>query len=238
MYLAIYVLLVIVIQFIVNSYVITSTCGGNITDNMSAAGIFTFIPWTLIFGTVILVLSIYPGFKTAFSDVIGYFYVSSNANKVLTELLVDREIQSKIDGDKTLSLEKKEELQNAADAIIKIFGNTSILINQIVPNNFNRYWDILKPLMKEKYQINSPLSDDIKNQLFDLVVTRDNVGEAMWFIYTGILLTAIVQMKLTARGCSSNIKTMEKNYQTFLDQENAVKSKQQLSTSSTYTITG
>jgi len=237
MYLAIYVLLVIVIQFIVNSYVITSTCGGNITDNMGAAGIYTFIPWSLIFGAVILILSIYPGFKTAFSDVIGYFFVSSTANKLLTELLIDREIQTKIDNDKQLSHEKKEELQTAADAIIKIFGNTSILINQIVPNTFPRYWDILKPLMKEKYQTNSPLSDDIKNQLFDLVVTRDNVGEAMWFIYTGILLTSIVQMKLTVRGCTNNPKTMEKNYQTFLEQENAAKSQQQLATSSTYTIT-
>jgi hypothetical protein len=204
---------------------------------MGAAGVFTFIPWTLIFGAVILVLSIYPGFKSPFSDVIGYFYVSNNANKILTELLVDRNIQHKIDADTTLTPEKKNQLQTSADAIIKIFGNTSILINQIVPNNFNRYWDILKPLMKDKYQVNSPLSDGIKNQLFDLVVSRDNVGEAMWFIYTGILLTAIVQMKITTRGCNSNPKTMEKNYQTFLEEEQKTKSKQQLATSTTYTMT-
>ena len=92
--------------------------------------------------------------------------------------------------------------------------------------------------MKDKYQINSSLSEDIKNKMFDLVVTRDNVGEAMWFIYTGILLTAIVQMKLTARGCSNNATTMEKNYQAFLEQEKTSQSKQDLSTSSTYTLTG
>jgi hypothetical protein len=91
--------------------------------------------------------------------------------------------------------------------------------------------------MKPKYQINSPQTDEIKEQLFDLVVTRDNVGESMWFIYTGILLTSIVQMKITTRGCANNPKTMEKNYQTFLDAENTAKSKQDLATSSTYTIT-
>ena len=71
MYLAIYFLLVIVIQFIVNASIISSTCGGNITENMGAAGVFTFLPWTLIFGVIIVILTIYPGFKSAFSDVIG-----------------------------------------------------------------------------------------------------------------------------------------------------------------------
>ena len=54
MYLAIYFLLVLVIQFIVNSSVISSMCGGNITENMGAAGVFTFLPWTLMFGVIIV----------------------------------------------------------------------------------------------------------------------------------------------------------------------------------------
>jgi hypothetical protein len=90
MYLAIYLLLVMVIQFLVNASIISSNCGGNITENMGAAGVFTFLPWTLIFGVLAVVLTIYPGFKSAFSDVIGYFYVSSSANKILTELLIDK----------------------------------------------------------------------------------------------------------------------------------------------------
>jgi hypothetical protein len=87
MYLAIYLLLVMVIQFMVNASIISSNCGGSITENMGAAGVFTFLPWTLIFGVVILILTIYPGFKSAFSDVVGYFWISSSANKIITELL-------------------------------------------------------------------------------------------------------------------------------------------------------
>ena len=89
MYLGIYVLLVIVLQFLVNTSLITSNCGGNVTDNIGAAGLLTFFPWALIFGVLIMVLTIYPGFKSAFSDVVGYFYISGSANKVLTELLID-----------------------------------------------------------------------------------------------------------------------------------------------------
>ena len=237
MYLAIYLLLVMVIQFIVNASIITSTCGGNITENMGAAGVFTFLPWTLIFGVVILILTIYPGFKSAFSDVVGYFWISSSANKIITELLVDPEVQKKIDADTTSTPEQKEAMQSAADAIIKICGNTSVLINQIVPTNFNSYWSILTPLMKDKYKQSGPETDKMKNELFELVVSRDNVGESMWYMYTGILLTSLVQLKMTTRGCSNNAQTMEQNYQQFLASEEKSKQQKDLSTSTTYTIT-
>jgi hypothetical protein len=236
MYLAIYVLLVIVIQFIVNSSIVASSCGGNITENMGSAGVLTFLPWILIFGVLVLILTIYPGFKSAFSDVVGYYYVSSSATKILTELLINQEIQQKMTEDPNMSPEQKEALETAADTIIKICGNTSILINQIVPSNFEQYWGILTPLMKDKYKAGGPEADKIQNDLFELVVTRDNVGEAMWYIYTGLLLTSIVQLKITTRGCNSNPKTMEANYQKFLEQEQKSKEKQQ-SAQTTYTIT-
>jgi hypothetical protein len=236
MYLAIYVLLVIVIQFIVNSSIITSNCGGNISENIGAAGVLTFLPWTLIFGVLIIILTVYPGFKSAFADVVGYYYVSSNANKLLTELLINRDVEDKITDDESMTPEKKKALESAADAIIKICGNTSVIINQIVPNNFEDYWQILTPLMKDTYKSGGEMADKMKQDLFDVVVTRDNIGEAMWYIYTGLLLTSIVQLKITNRGCVTNPKTMSDNYQKFLQQEEAAQ-QQKESASTTYTVT-
>ena len=263
LYLAVYLLLVMVIQFIVNASIITTTCGGSISENMGAAGVFTFIPWTLIFGVIILVLTMYPGFKSAFSDVIGYFYVSTSANKLLTDLLVNKDIEkvltdspeTKIKPSSSNNLATnsgvemtpitptvgggdKEKMQDAADLIIKICGNTSILINQIVPSNFENYWNLLTPLKKDKYKNdNDTETQTLRNQLFELVVTRDNIGEAMWYVYTGLLLTSIVQLKITTRGCSSNPKTMEQNYQKFLDTQEEVTKQKEQATSTTYTIT-
>ena len=237
MYLAIYLLLVMVIQFMVNASIIASTCGGSITENIGASGVLTFLPWTLIFGVIIVILTIYPGFKSAFSDVVGYYWVSSSANKVLTELLVDPTVQKKIDEDKTLTTEQKDDMMTAADTIIKICGNASILINQIVPSNFKSYWELLqKSLFKPKYQNDNPETIKIRDELFEIVVTRDNVGEAMWYMYTGLLLTALVQLKITTRGCASNPKTMEANYQQFKDAEQKVNKQNSLATGTTYTI--
>lgn len=238
MYLAIYLLLVMVIQFMVNVSIISSTCGGNITENMGAAGVLTFLPWTLIFGVLVVILTVYPGFKSAFSDVIGYFWVSGSANKIITELLVDPKIQKKMDEDTNSTPQQKEAMMTAADTIIKICGNTSVLINQIVPSNFQSYWNILTPLLKPKYQTDNPDTAKIKNELFEISVTRDNVGEAMWYIYTGLLLTSLVQLKITTRGCVSNPKTMEENNQKFKDAQQKAAQEKETATNTTYTITG
>ena len=236
LYLGIYLVLVMLIQFVVNASIISTNCGGSISENIGAAGVLTFIPWSLIFGVIIMVLIMYPGFKSAFSDVIGYFYISGPATQIITELLVNRDVEKKLTGNETK--EERESLEDAADTIIKICGNTSILINQIVPDNFQDYWKILNPLKKSKYRDeNSPETKDIEKQFFDLVVTRDNIGEALWYIYTGILITSIIQLKITSRGCSTNPATMEKNYKEFLKKEEEAKAKQAEADSTVYTIT-
>ena len=235
--LAVYFFAILIVQFIVNAYVVTQACGGSITQNIAASGGYTFIPWTLLFGIVIVVLMIFPGFKSAFSDVVGYFYVASSANKLLTELLVNKDVQTKIDADGASTPQQKAAMQQAADMIVKICGNTSILINQIVPSNFVEYWNLLRPLMKSQYQTDGALSDEKRNELFELVITRDNVGEAMWYIYTGFLISSIVQLKITTRGCVINPAQMAKNYQNYVSEQEQSEKQQQQATSAVYTIT-
>lgn len=221
-FLAIYFFAVIIIQCIVNINVINESCGGSTSDNIGYAGLITIIPWTLIFGILLVVLTIYPGFKSAFSDVVGYFWISNSANKLITELLIDRNVQENLS--ETLSQPTKDEIEKAADAIIKICGNSAVLVNQMTPQNYQHFWEILNPLKKEKYRINSKTYDESetiekRNQLFDLVVTKDNIGEAMWFLYTGILVTSVVQLKISSRGCKNNTKTMEENYEKFKEEQ-------------------
>jgi hypothetical protein len=56
-------------------------------------------------------------------------------------------------------------------------------------------------------------------------------------MYTGILLTSLVQLKMTTRGCANNAQTMEKNYKQFLAAEEKSKQQKDLATSTTYTHT-
>ena len=55
-YLAIYVFVVMLGQFALNAAIIRSTCGGTMAETLSSAGFYTFIPWTLVFGVLVLIL--------------------------------------------------------------------------------------------------------------------------------------------------------------------------------------
>ena len=248
MMLGAYFLVVIISQFFINSYIITSTCGGNVMGNLKDSALYTFIPWTLIFGVVIVILYAYPDIKSAFSDVFGYYYVATSANNIITDLLVNEEVNTTLSTPivepstdiNTNPLEQpnkninisggsksynggaeptRDQLIKASDLIIKICGNMSILINQIIPSNFNQYWTMLTPLFKEKYRNDDAALNQKKSELYDLVVARDNVGEGMWYIYTGILLCSLVQFKLSSVGCKSDQQTLENNYKKFKKQE-------------------
>jgi hypothetical protein len=162
--LAFYLGVVVVIQFFLNTGYLMSKCGGSLDKNIGAAALFTFIPWILIFGVMIAVLIIFPGFKSAFSDVLGYFVVAGSANDIFGSIFIGTDINDMID--KTSDVSKKNELTHAAEAIMKICGNKSILINQMNPDNFLNIWQTLKPLMNPGAYENV----EIQTQLLNLVV--------------------------------------------------------------------
>lgn len=229
--LAIYFMLIILTQFALNASTIISTCGGSITQNIGVAFVMTFIPWVFIFGLLIAVIVMFPGIKSAFSDVIGYFVVSGSANTLLSELLIDTNLSATMENS-SMTGEQKTAMEAASEVVMKLKGDTGILINQITPENFIGYWNTLQPLMNPIYKNNLEKQD----QLLQLVTLRDNIGEACWYIYTAILLISIVQYNLAARGCVKDLATMEKDYQDFLTKEDQIDADQKKATATTYTI--
>lgn len=126
---------------------------------------------------MIIVLIVFPGFKSAFSDVVGYFYVSNSAHTLLSNLLlIDESISSEINKATVNDETTQKAMKHAANVIIKLFGNLGILINQIVPSNFIDYWKLLDPLMKPEYRNNN--NEQIRTDFLNIVISRDNVGEA------------------------------------------------------------
>ena len=200
--LVLYYSIVMVSQFIMNSIYLTNKCSGDVGENIWYAFYITLGPWTFIFALLLIVLNSFPDIKSAFSDVFGYFYISKSANEIFSKLLVgDKEINNNIN-DLNISDNKKDDLIRTSDAIIKIMGNKSVFINQMTTTNFLNMWEIFEPLMKT----NIDNKQDLKTKLFELVRTKDNIGEMMWYIYTGILVISIVSYKLTIKECSPNLK--------------------------------
>jgi hypothetical protein len=237
--LALYLMIVLLVQFSLNTSSVVSKCGGSLSSNLGYAALVTFGPWLAIFGILIVVLISFPGMKSAFSDVIGYYAVSNSANKLLADLLIDTDVNDKIKaaGDNTDDT-KKQAMQDAAEAVMKMVGNVSIMINQIVPSNFLQYWQMLLPLMKDKYQ-SSPDSVETATKeqaLLDLVVMRDNIGEACWYIYTSILLISIIQYRIATKKCENDPKLMNAKYDDYLEQQKKAEATKKLANSTAYTL--
>ncbi len=216
----IYFMAVLLFQLVINMSTLENKCGGGWTANLGYAALITFGPWLAIFGILIAVMINFPGMKSAFSDVIGYYAVANSANKLLAEMLVDTDINDKIkqasDGtDET----KKQAMQDAAEAVMKMVGNISILINQIVPSNFMSYWKTLIPLMKNPDAADLP---EKQQALLDIVVLRDNIGEACWYIYTAILLISIIGYKIANKACEVDPKVANAKYDQYLDKQQAI----------------
>jgi hypothetical protein len=217
----------------VNASVMVTKCGGSLIQNIGSAFLITLIPWIFIFGGVILSLIMFPGFKSAFSNVIGYFAVSNSANNILSELLVNTDLNQTINAAKDTDPKKIDNLKSAAEAIIKLCGNMSILINQIVPSNFVEYWAMLLPLMKEQYQAGAP---EMKQKLLDAVVVRDNIGEALWYIYTAVLLISITQYNIMSKPCNKDLVTLQASQDEYLKTEKKINADSEKQKSTIYTL--
>ena len=207
-----------------------SKCGGSLDKNIGAAALFTFIPWILMFGVMLAILIMFPGFKSAFSDVLGYYAVSNSANDLFSSILIGTDINEQIETSSDPS--RKQELTKAAEAIMKICGNKSILINQMNPENFINIWDNLKPLMLPNAYENT----DIKQQLLNLVVLKDNIGEAFWYVYTAILISSIVYYNLATRGCVKSVDQIKSDHDAYIKQQEEANKTQELNNSTTYTL--
>jgi len=226
--LAFYIGFIVTSQLFLNIAYLMAKCGGSLDKNIGAAALFTFIPWILIFGIMLLVLIIFPGFKSAFADVIGYYVVAGGANDIFSSILIGTDLNEMIE--KSGSDEQKKQLTQAAEAIVKICGNKSILINQINPDNFLEIWNVLKPLMTP----NSFENIEIKQKLLDLVVLKDNIGEAFWYVYSAILISSIVYYNLATRGCIKSVDQIKSQHEEYLQKQEEANNKQELNNSTTY----
>ena len=215
-YTLIYFIVLFVIQICVGWSVVNATKCDIVQDKGRVLGeVFksTALPWLFIFGFSLVVVLLKPNFKSVFSNVYGYFIVKATANSILTDLLKNEKEVKTVAATAAIGTvagttgASAQDIQNTADAILKICGNTGMLINQITPSNFLDYMKMLQPLMKDKYsivEVNAANINDATHifyKLFQVVEIRERIGECSWYIYTGLFVIAIVSYNIAMIPC-------------------------------------
>ena len=103
------------------------------------------------------------------------------------------------------------------------------------PDNFINIWDKMKPLMKRGVYDDTS-ADNLKQQLLDLVVQRENIGEALWYIYTAMLVSSIVYYNLDTRGCVRDVDSIKADYDAYEKQQDEIDKQKEINDSTVYTI--
>lgn len=241
-YLIIYFLLNIICQTIINASSVINACGGSVSKNIGIAALYTIVPWVFIFGIMMAMLIARPSWKSAFSNVIGYYFVYYKTNEIFKELYQTPINETSIGQDNSYlepSAPPKPEyieggqkggqqdsnnplLLKAIESINNIMTNPSIIINYMVPENFLNFWDKnITQLIKLKYNKDSNDKDTLmkKKELYEMVVLRDNIGESIWYIYTGLLLCVIVPYNIAKRGCKKDPQSLTDSIQSYKDEQ-------------------
>ena len=191
----VYIIVMVLLQFGTNMKNATEKCGG--TPQTFAAFNYTVMPNLFIFGTLLMVMLFFPGWKAPFSNTIGYLIVwGMGVNEALIGMM------KKKGENKLLNM---------------VYEDPSMMINEMTPENFNLFISRMGgknggteelPVMHIPQTPSAPpmtggrrkqrggasssvLASDYKKyipDLYNLVVLKDRISEFIWYILTGYLV--------------------------------------------------
>ena len=172
------VILFVVAFFIIYGLVVqemSKTCDVGTNNFALSALLYTFVPLVFIFGTIIVLLTVAPGWKSPFSNTIGFFIVKNIIERKLFK------VQDWIVGESNTN--------NDAAKQIRIFNNNNktYFINELTPTNFNNALDKLsigpdKTFPFKKKVDEDPESVEVEEALYRAVVIKDLISEAIWLL--------------------------------------------------------
>lgn len=187
----IYLFIMILVQIGTNTRAIKNLCGKNNLD-MKRVLIATIVPWVSVFGLLIIILRLFPGWKSPFSNTIGYLFIRGDAEKIISEIF-----KGKMTGKDTGS---------AAQALEFIYDDQSMLINEITPMNFDSFWN--KMQSSNLFQSNA---NNYKEELRSMVEKKDTIATAIWYLMTGFLVTSFSYQNMVSAKCEKKIEDLNKS---------------------------
>tara|TARA_Y100001937_G_scaffold62137_1_gene85263 strand:- start:22 stop:831 length:810 start_codon:yes stop_codon:yes gene_type:complete len=203
----IYLLFLIIGELIINIELTKTMCG---VEQPLTAFIVTLIPWVIIFGILNIMLIMFPGWLSPFSNTFGYGVaklsgISKTMNKIFKAQVAD---QSGLSG----------EMKSVQEALANIYKDKSLLINEITTENFETFWNKMSVLFRPNVKGDTAL----KNELFKHVLTKQLTAEYIWYILTGGLVTSASYNFLVNSRCKISTSEQERRAKEY---ENSQKKK-------------
>lgn len=159
----IYLVIMLFIQISTNIANAREKCGG--TPQTLKAINYTIGPNLLIFGSMLAVMTLFPGWKAPFSNTIGYMITLLGSVKTVFTSMLKTDSNNKL--------------------LKAVYRDPSMMINEITPENFNLF---ISRMGSSQNSILASNYRDYLPDLYDLVVVKDKVAEFLWYMLTGALV--------------------------------------------------
>jgi hypothetical protein len=189
--------LLLLIEFFNNLSVAAQICNGS-PQNAFTVFLYTLIPNFLVLGTVILLISILPGWLSPFSNTIGYFIVSCMG--------LSNQFNSLLKSPKSAG--------KAGPLITKIYSDKSLLINEMDATNYTTFMSRLSNIFVKNYT-----SLPAYRNLYALVVIKNTISEYIWYVLSGLLAISIGAHSISTLQCEYSPEEMQKTISQLHDEE-------------------
>tara|TARA_B100000900_G_scaffold317694_1_gene276731 strand:- start:540 stop:1235 length:696 start_codon:yes stop_codon:yes gene_type:complete len=146
------------------------------------AFLYTIVPLVFIFGTIIALTTVLPGWKAPFSNTIGFFIVKNVIERKLFKL------------QNWIKVNESTTRENQDYSTIKAFNNNhnkTFFINELTPTNFEGAINKLSIGNGKNivFEGETPEGNKFKTEkaLYSAVVLKDLISEFIWFLIGGTL---------------------------------------------------
>lgn len=192
----IYMVSVLIAEFLSNVNLTASICG---SSQWSTAITVTLIPWGIIFGTLQLLLFLFPGWLQPFSNTFGYaFAIMAGINSTFADILTAN----------PKGADPNPQDEPMYEALAHIYSDKSLLVNEITKENFDFFWKNMSGTFRPGVVNN----EDLKMELYSFVVLKETVSKYLWYILAGVLITSVSYNYIIKSACNVSVAEMQKRH--------------------------
>lgn len=190
---AFYLAIILAIQFIANWQTVLKKCG---EAQIAKTITYTLGPNLIIFGGLMTLLTVFPGWKAPFSNTLGYGVIN-----ILGKLALGVGV-----GDALIAVLKDDKNNKL---LKRVYADPSMMANEITPDNFNLFMDRLGGKNSIKKEA---VSEDNIATLYNFVVLKDNIASFIWYILTGLLVIQNSNSYIQTMKCVRSETQLAKNF--------------------------
>lgn len=227
-----YVLFVVTGEYFINLNLTESMCG---IRQWQSSFFITIFPWFLIFGVLHLFLTLFPGWKSPFSNTFGYLVaklmgLSDFMKQILVEVNPDgseasRALESVKTDNSLLINELYEESSKVAQIEQTDRQGNKKMVDKLGKDDkpvwerpkFKDAWDKLVKgnIIKPDYKNNDKMID----KLYFFVQMKFTIAEYIWNLLAGFLVTSISYNYIINAGCDQSPVIMQQKYKKYQSDE-------------------